>query len=72
MFQIRQPDPEIIQISFVTRPVDGSSPDKAALLNHFAALLGGPIALELIPVTEISRTIGGKRERIVSKVADPG
>ena len=72
IFQIRQPDLETIQILFVTTAADNSSPNKAALLNHFVALLGGPIALELIPVNEISRTIGGKRERIVSKVADPG
>lgn len=71
MFQIRQPDIETITISFVENCANAFPLEKVALLDHFTKLLGGPVKLELMPVNEIPRSSGGKRERIVSSVADP-
>jgi phenylacetate-CoA ligase len=71
IFQIRQPDLETIQIAFVADRANACPPDKAVLRDHFVELLGRPVELELIPLNEMPRSSGGKRERIVSNVVDP-
>lgn len=69
IFQIRQPDKETIDISYVPGSAESSKPNKDILVEHLAALLGGPIDLNIFAVDQLPRSNGGKRERIVSAIA---
>jgi len=66
-FQIRQPDPETIELVYV--PAGAKPPDQAGLRACFEILLERPIKLVLTAMDPIPRTHGGKHERIVSGVA---
>lgn len=68
IFQIQQPAIEKIDVSFVSDGASSRSPQKDILADHFATLLGGPIDLNVIPIDQLPRGIGGKRERIISAV----
>lgn len=66
-FQIRQPDPQTIELVYVAatqRP-----PNHEALADYFSQRLGRAVAVRSVAVDEIARTSGGKYERIVSMVA---
>ena len=68
-FQIRQPDAGALEIAYVADGGKAAKPDKQALQDHFAELLGGPVDVRLVPLQELTRSSGGKRERIVSALA---
>lgn len=66
-FQIRQPDPDRIELVYV--PATQQPPDRDALTNYFSGLLGRPVLLGLEAVDEIARSPSGKYERIISLVS---
>jgi phenylacetate-CoA ligase len=68
-FLIEQPDLDTIVVSFVPDPAREVVPDQDALTSYFRGLLRTPVKLELKTVDAIVRSSGGKRERIVSAVA---
>ena len=63
-FQIRQRDTTHIEVIFV--PEGHRSPDEIQLAAIFAHIMGGEVDVQLIPVRDLARTTGGKREFIVS------
>lgn len=66
-FQIRQPDPDRIELVYV--PATQRPADEQALASYFSALLGRPIRIGLKAVDEIARSASGKYERIISLVS---
>jgi phenylacetate-CoA ligase len=66
-FQIRQPSAEWIEFLYV--PSSTTPADHAGLETYFANLLGRPVSVTLSAVDTMSRTAGGKYERITSAVA---
>jgi hypothetical protein len=68
MFQIQQLEIDKLEISFVPDSTSFHQPDKNILMDHFVKLLDGPIDLQLNSVDQLTRSSGGKRERIVSAI----
>jgi len=64
-FQIRQPDRATIEIAFVAG--NGREPINEKQVGVVLAhLLGGAVNVRVQPVDELARTVGGKRELVVS------